>query len=510
MWVQNGVRVDSTHFSDAILRPKSAFYFGASLGVQDFRQLKTSMVREFIPPSLHIGGGNTTADESLNHSRLVGVTHYGLVDGDLPHLTQDTIWEFRAYDEQWFNFCGIGTQPPQQPLRLQHQPLPSSLPLPSPSEIATASPTAERHAEEVITRIVDEAVNSAMEKSIARAFRRMEREILDDIVPVLVESALDAAMRKLKKAAEDSSDVDYSTSMQHSSGVTSIPASGDLEMDVITISSEDVIEISSGDEEEEDLRSVVSNPDSDYEEDADFDTDGDDGDKGKRGGGGGGEGRRGGGGGGGWRRGGGGAGGGAGRGGGEGSGGVAGDGNGTSGRRRNPPRNKGRRAEGQQSRVGTSKEDKRSMILKSIHAFDHELLADSDSSLPPTPSPLRSSLEERAREGIRRALRDPTAMEKSPEQLELLVIALANEIDAIVVMGTGGGKSLAWDATALVEPGFASIVMVPYAPLLDQHLKTSLARNIVAAKYTVSSQPPANFQILFIQPETGKTTTFKQ
>jgi superfamily II DNA helicase RecQ len=123
---------------------------------------------------------------------------------------------------------------------------------------------------------------------------------------------------------------------------------------------------------------------------------------------------------------------------------------------------------------------------------------------------LRSSLEGRAREGIRRALQDRTAKEKSPEQLELLVIAIANEVDAIVVIGTGGGKSLAWDATALVEPGFASVVMVPYAPLLDQHLETSLARNIVAAKYTVTSRPPDDFQILFIQPETGKTTIFKQ
>ena len=75
---------------------------------------------------------------------------------------------------------------------------------------------------------------------------------------------------------------------------------------------------------------------------------------------------------------------------------------------------------------------------------------------------------------------------------------------------TGGGKSLAWDATALMEPGFTLIVMVPYAPLLDQHLKTSLARGIVVAKYTVGTQPPHNFQILFIQPETGRTTTFKQ
>jgi superfamily II DNA helicase RecQ len=145
--------------------------------------------------------------------------------------------------------------------------------------------------------------------------------------------------------------------------------------------------------------------------------------------------------------------------------------------------------------------------MATIHNFEREI--EDESSLPPTPSPLLSSLEARAREAIRRAI-GPDAVPKSPEQLELLVTAIENKRDGIFVIPTGGGKSLAWDGTATVEDGCASVVMVPYAPLLDQHLQASLRRGIVAHKYTVSSPPPDDYQILYIQPETGNTTNFKE
>jgi hypothetical protein len=212
MWVQNGVQVDSTHFSDAILKPKTTLYFRPSLGLQDFQQLKASMVREFIPPSLHIGGGNTTADESLNHSRLVGNTHYGLVEGDLPLLMQDSIWEFQAYAQEWFNFCSVGTQNPQQVLHMLHQPVNSAQTLASSPQMRPGSPMAEQYAEGVMMRIINEAVNVTVGKSVARAFRCMEREFLDDIVPALVHSHLDSAMTKLEinRFPNDSaSDADY-------------------------------------------------------------------------------------------------------------------------------------------------------------------------------------------------------------------------------------------------------------------------------------------------------------
>jgi superfamily II DNA or RNA helicase len=149
--------------------------------------------------------------------------------------------------------------------------------------------------------------------------------------------------------------------------------------------------------------------------------------------------------------------------------------------------------------------------LHELDAFENTLASDTDPSLPPTPQPTLPILQARAREGIRRALNDPHAKEKSPEQLELLCKALEGQEDVIAIIPTGGGKSLVWDATALVEPGSASVVMVPYKALLDQHLQTSLSRGIIAYKHVAdTTTPPDNFQISYIQPETGRTVKFQQ
>jgi len=66
------------------------------------------------------------------------------------------------------------------------------------------------------------------------------------------------------------------------------------------------------------------------------------------------------------------------------------------------------------------------------------------------------------------------------------------------------------DGTALVEPGSASAVMVPYASLLHQNLQNSLDKDVITFKYTVSSKPPPDFQVLYFQPESGKMTPFKR
>jgi uncharacterized membrane protein YgcG len=499
MWVQNGKRIDSSTFSNSIVRTKFAYYFGASIGVQDFRQLKMSMVREFIPPSLHLGGGDTISDLSSDHSRTIAHERYGLVAGDLRGLTEDTIWEYQAYNTEWFNFCGIGPQPPQQALRLLRQPI-----LRSPAEAAALSPTPPdpspdtarfAQAEESLTRIVDKSVENSLSKAIPRAFRQMEHIILEELLPALVESTMDAILAKRKRShswlADGTDDMDM-TSHPPSAANPEVISIGSDNRDVISISSEEFID----DEASEDA---------DYEE-TDEDQVEDTEDKDEYGGGGGG-GRRGGGGGG-SRSGGG--------GGGRGSGGGGRDQ--TGGNRRNPPRATG----GTTSHSGHSHVQQALnhttipsggaglSVLQSIYDFEHELNSGNDSPLPPTPSPLQESLEARAREGIRRALNDPAAVEKSPEQLQLLTTTIHGKKDGVFVIGTGGGKSLAWDGPVLEEPGYACVVTVPYAPLLDQHLKTSLSRNIVAAKYTVSSEPPEDYQILYIQPETGKTTKFRE
>jgi hypothetical protein len=149
-------------------------------------------------------------------------------------------------------------------------------------------------------------------------------------------------------------------------------------------------------------------------------------------------------------------------------------------------------------------------VLQSIYEFKRELNSGNNFPLLPTPLPLQKFFEAQAREGICKALDDPAAMEKSPEQLQLLTTAIHEKKNGIFIIGTAEEKSLSWDATALVESGYACVITVLYTPLLDQHFKTSLSRNIVAAKYMLSSKIPEDYQILYVQLEAGKTTKFRK
>jgi hypothetical protein len=113
-----------------------------------------------------------------------------------------------------------------------------------------------------------------------------------------------------------------------------------------------------------------------------------------------------------------------------------------------------------------------------------------------------------ARQGIRLALDDPVAVESCPEQLRAIKLVIKRKLDLTLIIPTGGGKSLVWQALAKVRPKWASIIVTPYVLVLAEQLKSSLAKGIVAAQYTAGSTPPPDFQNLFIQPETGASKTF--
>ena len=113
-----------------------------------------------------------------------------------------------------------------------------------------------------------------------------------------------------------------------------------------------------------------------------------------------------------------------------------------------------------------------------------------------------------ARQGIRRALGDEDATEKSPEQLEAIKEVLRAKKDFSLILPTGGGKSLVWQVVAIQRPKWGSIIVAPYILVLEEQVKSSLAKGIVAAQYTAKSVPPEGFQNLFIQPETGGSKAF--
>jgi hypothetical protein len=113
-----------------------------------------------------------------------------------------------------------------------------------------------------------------------------------------------------------------------------------------------------------------------------------------------------------------------------------------------------------------------------------------------------------ARQGICKSLDDSTAVETCPQQLQAIKLVLQGQVDFSLVIRTGGGKSLAWQVYAILRPKSACVVVVPYVSVLEQHLESCQRKGIVSAKYTTGSDPPKDFQILFIQPETGASRTF--
>jgi hypothetical protein len=135
------------------------------------------------------------------------------------------------------------------------------------------------------------------------------------------------------------------------------------------------------------------------------------------------------------------------------------------------------------------------------------ILMSPDSS--PAPS-IGSSLQEDARQAIGRALGRYTAMEKSPAQLEAIIRCLFSNDDMCVIIPTGGGKTLIWEAVGL-KTGELAIIMVPFRQLLQQHLESSTRKGIVSVHWLASNPVlPPDVQHIFVQPETVRSQKFKQ
>lgn len=81
------------------------------------------------------------------------------------------------------------------------------------------------------------------------------------------------------------------------------------------------------------------------------------------------------------------------------------------------------------------------------------------------PHPLTRSIDYLA--GLRQILRNPKATFKSPQQAEMVRIAMEATQNAIVVLPTGGGKSLAWNFPSQIEGGTGTtVVFTPFVALM--------------------------------------------
>ncbi|OSX55738.1 hypothetical protein POSPLADRAFT_1163526, partial [Postia placenta MAD-698-R-SB12] len=108
------------------------------------------------------------------------------------------------------------------------------------------------------------------------------------------------------------------------------------------------------------------------------------------------------------------------------------------------------------------------------------------------------------------ARQDSRATFKSEAQMQMLFYIIKRDCNLMVVLPTGGGKSLAWEVPGkMAEPKLITIIMIPFLPLIDDQLRRSAASRIVAAKWN-SAAPPTNpkLRLLFASYESLATSTF--
>jgi superfamily II DNA helicase RecQ len=101
--------------------------------------------------------------------------------------------------------------------------------------------------------------------------------------------------------------------------------------------------------------------------------------------------------------------------------------------------------------------------------------------------------EEEIKRAMQKALRRDTVEFRSEEQREALyTIVSGNQTTLlVVVLPTGGGKSLLFMAPACLNDLGVTIVVVPYRALLDNLLKTAKDARIDCIKYRPGEQNPA-------------------
>jgi superfamily II DNA helicase RecQ len=123
----------------------------------------------------------------------------------------------------------------------------------------------------------------------------------------------------------------------------------------------------------------------------------------------------------------------------------------------------------------------------------------SDTPLEAIAAPL-SSKRELALQGMRR-LYGPTATFKSTKQQEMVEKTLELAENFIVVIPTGGGKSLSWLVPAVTEPTAVTAVVVPFKSLLQQHLENAQRLGIQCCQWTAKGTFQRGSRVIFLAAE---------
>ena len=109
-------------------------------------------------------------------------------------------------------------------------------------------------------------------------------------------------------------------------------------------------------------------------------------------------------------------------------------------------------------------------------------------------------LQGNIRSAIQKLVKNPTAREKSKSQMEAILLIMRKRQDGLIVIRTGGGKSMLWLVPPLLDPEARFIVVCPFTVLLNQQHELAQRHGLHAIKYGVGDIPQ-DVQILFVQVE---------
>ena len=101
---------------------------------------------------------------------------------------------------------------------------------------------------------------------------------------------------------------------------------------------------------------------------------------------------------------------------------------------------------------------------------------------------------------------------KSEEQAEAVQLALQGEEDMLVILPTGGGKSLVFQLPAWIEKGKTTVVMIPFVALLEemQERCEDLGLSCYSWRNSDALSGPPQTQILLVAVEHAVSQDFQQ
>lgn len=121
-----------------------------------------------------------------------------------------------------------------------------------------------------------------------------------------------------------------------------------------------------------------------------------------------------------------------------------------------------------------------------------------------------ATLRENIRWAMKVLLGNPAAQEKSEAQMMGILTVMSGRQDAMITMRTGGGKSMLWQVPLLLNNKLRFIVICPFTVLLEEQCEKAERVKIRAISYGRSRLIPPDVQILFAQVEHVSSQSFTE